>query len=43
MIDTSFTCHELESMARSMGPYNEEMVREFYVSYVQALRGTLDR
>lgn len=36
-IYTLFTRHELEWMAISEGPYNEEMVREFYISYVAAL------
>ena len=30
-------------MAISEGPYNEEMVREFYISYVAALWGPSNR
>ena len=33
-----FTHHRLEWMARSVGSYNKEMVREFYISYVHSLQ-----
>ena len=38
-----FTRHQLEWMAMSVGRYNEELVQEFYASYVATLRGSLDR
>ena len=37
------TRHELEWMTRTVGHYNEEIVREFYTSYVAALRVPFDR
>ena len=37
------TRHQLEWMAMSVGRYNEELVQEFYASYVATLRGSLDR
>ena len=41
-IHNLFTRNELEWMASSVGPWSEEMVREFYDSYVEALGGSLD-
>lgn len=38
-----FTRHMLEFMSRSVGSYSEDIVREFYASYVVNLRGVLDR
>ena len=38
-----FSRHQLEWMARCVGSYSEEIVREFYTSYVVTLRGALDR
>ena len=37
------TRHRIEWMARSMGSYSEEIMREFYPSYVETLKGTSDR
>ena len=37
-----FTCHKLELMARNLGSYSEEIVRELYVPYVETLRGVSD-
>ena len=42
-IHNLFTRHRLEWTARSLGSYNEEMVREFYASYVETLRSQIDR
>ena len=41
-VHSLFTCHRLEWMARSLGSYREEVVREFYASYVMTLTGSLD-
>ena len=38
-----FTRHQLEWMTRSLGGYNEVIVREFYPSYVVTLRASLDK
>lgn len=38
-----FLHHQLEWRARSVGLYNEELEREFYVFYVLTLRDSLDR
>ena len=38
-----FTRHHLEWTARSLGRYSEEMVREFYASYVATLQSQIDR
>ena len=37
-IHNLFTIHQLELKARSLGLYSEELVREFYASYVAILR-----
>ena len=37
------TRHRLEWIARPLGRYNEEMVRQFYASYVATLRSQIDR
>ena len=41
-IHNLFTKHRLEWAARLLGPYSEEMVREFYASYVATLRSQID-
>lgn len=38
-----FTRHKLEWMAQGLGTYNEEILTEFYASYVATLRGSIDR
>ena len=38
-----FTRHQLEFIARSVGLYNKEVVRELYVYYIETLRAPLDR
>ena len=38
-----FSSHSLEWMARSLESYSDEVVREFYASYVVNFRGSLDR
>lgn len=38
-----FTSYKLEWMERSVGSYIEEILREFYASYVATLRGALDK
>ena len=38
-----FTRHQLEWMARSVGHYSEDLVREFYATYVATLAASLDR
>lgn len=38
-----FNKHKFEWVARSLGSYSEEIVREFYTSYVVTLRGSFDR
>ena len=42
-IHNLFTKHRLEWTARPLGRYNEEMVREFYASYLGTLRSQIDR
>ena len=42
-IHNLFTRHRLEWIAHSLGRYNEEMVREFYASYVATLQSQIDR
>ena len=42
-IHNLFTRHRLEWKARQLGRCNEEMVREFYASYVATLRSQIDR
>ena len=42
-IHNLFTRHRLELTARSLGRYSEEMIREFYASYVATLRSQIDR
>ena len=42
-IHNLFTRHQLELTARPLGRYSEEMVREFYASYVATLRSQIDR
>ena len=42
-IHNLFTRHWLEWTARALGHYSEEMVREFYASYVASIRSKLDR
>ena len=42
-IPNLFTRHRLEWTARSLGCYSEELVREFYASYVETLRSQIDR
>ena len=39
----NLTRHRLEWTARPLGRYSEEMVREFYASYVATLRSHIDR
>ena len=42
-VHSLFTYHRLEWMARSLGSYSEEIVREFYASYMQTLPSVLDK
>ena len=42
-IHNIFTRHRLELTARLLGRYSEEVVREFYASYVATLRSQIDR
>ena len=42
-IHNLFTRHRLEWTTRPLGRYSEEMVREFYASYVANLRSQIDR
>ena len=42
-IHNIFTRHRLEWTARPLGRYSEEVVREFYGSYVETLRSQIDR
>ena len=42
-IHNLFTRHRLEWTARPLGRYSEEMVQEFYASYVATLRSQIDR
>ena len=38
-----YTRHRLEWTARLLGRYSEELVKEFYTSYVTTLRSQIDR
>lgn len=42
-IHNVFTRHRLEWTTRSLGRYSEELVREFYASYVATLISQIDR
>ena len=42
-IHNLFTRHHLEWTARPLGCYSEEVVREFYASYVANLQSQIDR
>ena len=42
-IHNLFTKHQLEWTTRSLGRYSEELVREFYASYVDILISHIDR
>ena len=42
-IHNLFTKHRLEWTARPLGRYSEEVVREFYASYVANLRSQIDK
>ena len=42
-IHNLFTRHRLEWTARPLGRHSEELVREFYASYVATLRSQIDR
>ena len=42
-IQNLFTRHRLEWTARVVGLYNEDIIREFYVSYVATLQSHIDR
>ena len=42
-IHNIFTRHRLEWTARPLGRYSEEVVREFYASYVATFRSEIDR
>ena len=42
-IHNIFNRHRLEWTARPLGRYSEELVREFYASYVATLRSQIDR
>ena len=42
-IHNLFTRHRLDWTARPLGRYSEELVREFYASYVATLRSQIDR
>ena len=42
-IHNLFTRHRFEWTARPLGRYSEEMVREFYASYVATLRSQIDK
>ena len=43
VIHNLFARYQLLWTARSLGPYSEELVREFYASYVDTLRSQIDR
>ena len=43
LIHNLFTRHRLEWTTCPLGRYSEEMVREFYASYVATLRSQIDR
>ena len=38
-----FNFHKCDWMARDLGTYNEEIVREFYASYAATLRGSISK
>uniref|UniRef100_M1DHR8 Integrase core domain containing protein n=1 Tax=Solanum tuberosum TaxID=4113 RepID=M1DHR8_SOLTU len=38
-----FKIHKCDWMARDLGTYSEEIVREFYASYAATLRGSIDK
>lgn len=42
-IHNLFTRHQLNWIARCGGRYIEELVQEFYASYVETLKASLDR
>ena len=42
-IHNLFTRHRLEWTVHLLGRYSEELVREFYASYVATLRSQIDR
>ena len=42
-IHNLFTKHRVEWIARSLSRYSEELVREFYASYVATLISQIDR
>ena len=42
-IHNIFTRHRLEWTAHPLGRYSEEVVREFYASYVATLQSQIDR
>ena len=42
-IHNLFSRHRLEWTAHPLGCYSEEMVREFYASYIATLRSQIDR
>ena len=42
-IQNLFTRYRLEWTARPLGRYSDEMVRQFYASYVETLRSQIDR
>ncbi|TMW96937.1 hypothetical protein EJD97_006518 [Solanum chilense] len=42
-VSTGNIKHRLEWTARSLGSYSEELVREFYASYVDTLKSYIDR
>ena len=42
-IHNLFTRHRLEWTARPLGCYSEEMIQQFYASYVATLRSQIDR
>lgn len=38
-----FNLHKFEWMSRSLGSYSEEIVGDFYATYIANLRGSIDR
>ena len=42
-VHISFNLHKFEWMVRDFDAFSEEIIQEFYVSYVATLRGSLDR
>lgn len=42
-VNKMFNLHELNLMAQDLDSYTEEIIREFYVSYVASLRGSIDK